>query len=791
METLNSSTNSNGVKVDSYDWESNSESCPDSSEDSQRSNRFGENDVDGEKEGEGSASSVDDSFRSLTDTEIVQMTFVSEDEAGQFYNAYAKAIGFSVRKYKSRRQTGNEMYVRWRVWVCSREGQRNKKHLERTNRKRRHKAETRTGCGAKFWICRMSPTVTNYVVTEFVSAHNHPLAAPQCVPFLRSHRHVGDTDIAQVMAMQNVGMKAAEIMDYMTCQSGGFHNVGFTVKDLRNKLHSSRKGEIRNGDAEGALGFLAAQVSTDPLFFFKYTIDEEDRLETLLWTDGRSQMDYAAFGDVLVFDTTYRTNAYKKPFVILASVSNNFMTTIFGCALLSKETEDTYNWVLSTFLEAMDGKRPISVVTDGDLAMRNAIRNIFPNARHRLCSWHLERNAAKNVHIPEFVSDFTTLMQMECDVEEFETIWADMVSHYGLQTNAWVVEMYSDRERWAEAYLLGHFFAGMRSTQRCEVEYYPIDNRMNCSCLMFESFGLPCCHMIVVMKYEHLSSIPRSLVMQRWTRSAQPPAKQPNIGEISRSISHTARYGILSSGYKLMSFYAAHAQDSFEDARQVEHEMTSWMRKRWEMRKNKECNAEIGEPIDGNTLFGVSDPRVVKTKGNPGKNSTAQHSRNPRKCSHCKCRGHDKRTCPKLSSMPPIDDHLPMVPAKRKIPNVTYSGDYSDQISKSVSQGDTESDSDGDKDGESESQSDSHSGAIKLPNLSAFAAQPVIEERTVALEGQSKLHREVNNPASLEGLRDMIVTVQENQISMWEKLRRVERAVCPDYDEDEDIFDDD
>ncbi|KAG5564758.1 hypothetical protein RHGRI_000833 [Rhododendron griersonianum] len=105
-----------------------------------------------------------------------------------------------------------------------------------------------------------------------------------------------------------------------------------------------------------------------------------------------------------------------------------------------------------------------------------------------------------------------------------------------------------------------------------------------------------------------------------------------------------------------MSFYATHAQDSFEDARQVEHEMTSWMRKRWEMRKNKECNAEIGEPSDGNTLFGVSDPPVVKTKGNPGKNSTAQHTRNPRKCSHCKCRGHDKRTCPKLSSMPPIDD---------------------------------------------------------------------------------------------------------------------------------------
>ncbi|KAG5532984.1 hypothetical protein RHGRI_027285 [Rhododendron griersonianum] len=121
----------------------------------------------------------------------------------------------------------------------------------------------------------------------------------------------------------------------------------------------------------------------------------------------------------------------------------------------------------------------------------------------------------------------------------------------------------------------------------------------------------------------------------------------------------TARYGILSSGYNLMSFYASHGQDSFEDAREAEYEMTSWMRKRWERENNKDNKTDIGEASNGQLLFGVGDPLVVKTKGNPGKNSSAQHYPNPRKCSNCKCRGHDKRTCPKLSSRHPIDD-LPM-----------------------------------------------------------------------------------------------------------------------------------
>ncbi|KAI8560244.1 hypothetical protein RHMOL_Rhmol04G0240500 [Rhododendron molle] len=57
------------------------------------------------------------------------MKFVSEEEVGLFNNAYAKAMGFSVRKHKSKRHRGNEGYVKWRNWVCSREGKRNKKHL--------------------------------------------------------------------------------------------------------------------------------------------------------------------------------------------------------------------------------------------------------------------------------------------------------------------------------------------------------------------------------------------------------------------------------------------------------------------------------------------------------------------------------------------------------------------------------------------------------------------------------------------------------------------------------------
>ena len=54
------------------------------------------------------------------------------------------------------------------------------------------------------------------------------------------------------------------------------------------------------------------------------------------------------------------------------------------------------------------------------------------------------------------------------NAEEFEKVWHEMVEKFGLNENRWVTEIYGKSKRWAEAYLSGNFFGGMRSTQRCE-----------------------------------------------------------------------------------------------------------------------------------------------------------------------------------------------------------------------------------------------------------------------------------------------------------------------------------
>nr|KYP31324.1 hypothetical protein KK1_048437 [Cajanus cajan] len=45
----------------------------------------------------------------------------------------------------------------------------------------------------------------------------------------------------------------------------------------------------------------------------------------------------------------------------------------------------------------MGNNHPKLVVIDGDVVMREAIKHVFPDTCHRLCAWHLHKNACENV----------------------------------------------------------------------------------------------------------------------------------------------------------------------------------------------------------------------------------------------------------------------------------------------------------------------------------------------------------------------------------------------------------
>jgi hypothetical protein len=106
-------------------------------------------------------------------------------------------------------------------------------------------------------------------------------------------------------------------------------------------------------------------------------------------------------------DSTYKTNKYNLPFLLLVGKKHHHQKIIYGSALLNVETEEAYTWLLQTFHKGMNNKLLILVVTDGDKAMHNAIKTV---SQMRIIDfvhgiWH-----AMPPHISRIIQSFVRLV---------------------------------------------------------------------------------------------------------------------------------------------------------------------------------------------------------------------------------------------------------------------------------------------------------------------------------------------------------------------------------------------
>ncbi|XP_024032044.1 protein FAR1-RELATED SEQUENCE 5-like [Morus notabilis] len=285
-------------------------------------------------------------------------------------------------------------------------------------------------------------------------------------------RNVTDDVVVRCESMKRPGMKNVQIIDFIALELGGHDKLPFLENDIHNKLMRVRKAKDQHQnimDSDGMIGYircLARNHGGD--FYYIYNVDEENRLCNIVWSDGVSRRDYAVFGNVLAFDTTYRTNKYHKPLLLLVGVNNHWRTTVFGIALLVDETVDTFVWFLQMFLQGMNNRKPKVIVTDGDNAMKNGIAQIFSESKHRLCGWHLMENVANNVKDINFKRDFKEIMYGYYFEPEFLDRWHSLILAYELENNYWATCMFEKKESWVETYLRGNFCVGMRTTQRSE-----------------------------------------------------------------------------------------------------------------------------------------------------------------------------------------------------------------------------------------------------------------------------------------------------------------------------------
>ena len=104
-----------------------------------------------------------------------------------------------------------------------------------------------------------------------------------------------------------------------------------------------------------------------------------------------------------------KTMYSPAPLAIFSGFNHYKGGVIFGATLLYDETIETFQWLFETFLCAHKNVRPLTVLTNQDAAMARVLKEVMPDVRHALCTWHISKNAMK--HLPNSIaSDFNHYM---------------------------------------------------------------------------------------------------------------------------------------------------------------------------------------------------------------------------------------------------------------------------------------------------------------------------------------------------------------------------------------------
>jgi hypothetical protein len=272
--------------------------------------------------------------------------------------------------------------------------------------------------------------------------------------------------------LQGIRVKPQSIMTIFRRLRGSSGNVKFGKKKLDN-LKQAERIRKKNSDIEYTLKYIEKLQLSKPGFCCKMDVDAQGVVHSIFWTDARSRLDYRIFGEIICFDTTYSTNKYNMPFAPIIGINGHGRTIVFGWALLKNQRTETFKWLFQSLIEIMEGKKPKLILTDQDVAMKNAIEAVFPDAWHRFCIWHVLKCLKDNMSFymadNEGVEEFIIgLIMQSLTVTEFESGWKDMIAKYGCGDHDHIQRMWGAREMFVPAYFRGKFCPFTRTTGRSE-----------------------------------------------------------------------------------------------------------------------------------------------------------------------------------------------------------------------------------------------------------------------------------------------------------------------------------
>ena len=371
------------------------------------------------------------------------MQFDNRDVAQHFFNFYAFLAGFKVAITRTTRTTTkkrNNEVVKMEMRCTRHRKEKGPKSLEQEEadidkdvgkkpvRKRKTSVQHKSGCPCVMMVKEEGP---KWKVKTLDLDHNHDLRPGDRDNLFSGHKYMTNMEKGLIRTLNDNNIPTRQMFSILSYLRGGLTALPMKKKDISN-YRTKLNRELKGSDMTKILEYFRKRQSEDASFFYKLDLNDDKRVRNLFWTDSCCMKYYVEYGECVSFDTTYMTNRYNLPFAPFVGITGHAQSYLFGCAFLHDETIETFKWVFESFLKAMGGKHPKTIITDQDKAMQSAIQLVLKNTRHKNCLFHIKtkcynKNGKVFAANNGLYEDFEDIVNNSLKVEEFERMWQKMI----------------------------------------------------------------------------------------------------------------------------------------------------------------------------------------------------------------------------------------------------------------------------------------------------------------------------------------------------------------------------
>lgn len=212
-----------------------------------------------------------------------------------------------------------------------------------------------------------STTMNQYMLTQYHNIHNHQLEDQN------GGLEITDEILDKIIEYRALTSDAANITKKINSQ----FKSNFSVQTIRYQLKKIKDVEYGqpSEDAKKLMEMLAEEKNKGKIFYEK-KVNEENQLVSFCFMTQRMIDLTKKFSDVIIADTTFKTNRFGLPLLDLICINNLGRSCTIFVALLENSKETSFNWALEQFKKAT-GITPKIVFSDEEDALRNGMSLFF------------------------------------------------------------------------------------------------------------------------------------------------------------------------------------------------------------------------------------------------------------------------------------------------------------------------------------------------------------------------------------------------------------------------------